>query len=128
MEKYWAPMNFPIFGEDRRKIEYLVHQVDDVTHLVELEQLVDEQSQVLEEQGHAMQEMWRELLLRQNRTRQYHRRVVRVLVARHFRRYSLTDVMAELDAPDLPRYLAPGDTAPRSGLYRIVHGADVTPA
>jgi PAS domain S-box-containing protein len=32
-ERYWSPMNSPVFGADRR-IEYLVHRVEDVTEFV----------------------------------------------------------------------------------------------
>jgi PAS domain S-box-containing protein len=32
-ERYWSPINSPVFGEDRR-IEYLIHRVEDVTEFV----------------------------------------------------------------------------------------------
>ena len=46
-ERYWSPVNSPIFGDDGR-VAYIVHQVEDVTKIVRLERERFEQDTQLE--------------------------------------------------------------------------------
>jgi PAS domain S-box-containing protein len=40
-ERYWSPINSPVFGQDRR-IEYIIHRVEDVTQFVQQKKTGDE--------------------------------------------------------------------------------------
>lgn len=47
-ERYWNPINSPVFGEDN-EVAYIIHSVDDVTEFVRLKQLTHQQHQITEE-------------------------------------------------------------------------------
>jgi signal transduction histidine kinase/ActR/RegA family two-component response regulator len=47
-ERYWSPVNSPVFAEDRQ-IAYVIHRVEDVTEFVRLKQLGSEQHKLAEE-------------------------------------------------------------------------------
>jgi EAL domain-containing protein (putative c-di-GMP-specific phosphodiesterase class I)/signal transduction histidine kinase/FixJ family two-component response regulator len=47
-ERYWSPVNSPVFGEDGRTIEYIVHRVEDVTDFVRLKLAGSEQQRITE--------------------------------------------------------------------------------
>jgi hypothetical protein len=34
LEKYWVPMNFPVFGHQSREVVAVIHRVEDVTRFV----------------------------------------------------------------------------------------------
>lgn len=44
-ERYWSPLNSPVF-DAQGKLRYIIHSVEDVTELVKLHQIVDEQRQI----------------------------------------------------------------------------------
>jgi len=47
-ERYWNPINSPVFSEDN-EVAYIIHSVEDVTEFVRLKQLTHQQHQVTEE-------------------------------------------------------------------------------
>jgi PAS domain S-box-containing protein len=54
-ERYWSPLNMPVFGEDN-EISYIIHRVEDVTEFVHLKQKGVEEHNLTEEmREHAMQ-------------------------------------------------------------------------
>lgn len=44
IEKYWSPLNAPVFGKDG-KIAYIIHRVEDVTEFIQLQQRESEISE-----------------------------------------------------------------------------------
>ncbi len=62
-EKYWSPMNSPIFGENE-EIAYIIHRAEDVTEFVRLKQLGIEQHKLTEELQAQTQQMEAEIFLR----------------------------------------------------------------
>jgi signal transduction histidine kinase len=42
-ERYWSPINCPVFGA-KREITYIIHRVEDVTEFVRLKQIVEQHS------------------------------------------------------------------------------------
>lgn len=44
-ERYWSPINIPIFGKDG-KVAYLLHRAEDLTEFIRVKQLGVEQSQL----------------------------------------------------------------------------------
>lgn len=55
VERYWSPVNAPVFGPDG-KIRYLIHRVEDVTTQWRLEQLGAEQARELERLNRALEQ------------------------------------------------------------------------
>jgi signal transduction histidine kinase len=47
-ERYWSPMNSPVFGEGE-ELAYIIHRVEDVTEFVRLQQLGTEQEKLTAE-------------------------------------------------------------------------------
>ncbi|MBD1930489.1 PAS domain-containing protein [Trichocoleus sp. FACHB-69] len=62
-EKYWSPINSPIFGENE-EIAYIIHRAEDVTEFVRLKQLGIEQHKLTEELQARTQQMEAEIFLR----------------------------------------------------------------
>ncbi|MBD1929421.1 PAS domain-containing protein [Trichocoleus sp. FACHB-90] len=62
-EKYWSPINSPIFGENE-EIAYIIHRAEDVTEFVRLKQLGIEQDKLTEELQARTQQMEAEIFLR----------------------------------------------------------------
>lgn len=62
-ERYWSPMNSPIFGENE-EISYIIHRAEDVTEFVRLKQLGIEQHKLTEELQARTQQMEAEIFLR----------------------------------------------------------------
>ena len=46
-ERYWSPVNSPVFGPNQQ-IAYIIHQVEDVTEVVRLQQVGSEQHRLIE--------------------------------------------------------------------------------
>ena len=62
-EKYWSPINSPIFGENE-EIAYIIYRAEDVTEFVRLKQLGIEQHKLTEELQARTQQMEAEIFLR----------------------------------------------------------------
>jgi signal transduction histidine kinase/ActR/RegA family two-component response regulator len=62
-ERYWSPVNSPVFGEDS-EIAYIIHRVEDVTEFVRLKQLGNEQNKVTGELRTRAEQMKAEIYLR----------------------------------------------------------------
>ena len=62
-EKYWSPINSPIFGENE-EIAYIIHRAEDVTEFVRLKQLGIEQHKLTQELQARTQQMEAEIFLR----------------------------------------------------------------
>ena len=48
-ERYWSPVNSPVFARDGAELAYIIHRVEDVTDFVRLKQQGLEQNRVTEE-------------------------------------------------------------------------------
>lgn len=68
-EKYWSPLNTPILGEDGEVI-YIIHQAEDVTEFVKLNQVRTEQLKLTEELQSHTRQMEREILRRSEQLQQ----------------------------------------------------------
>jgi signal transduction histidine kinase len=62
-ERYWSPMNSPVFGPDG-KIAYIIHRVEDVTEFIRLKQSEMEQSKLTQELRTKTTQMETEIFLR----------------------------------------------------------------
>jgi len=62
-ERYWSPVNSPVFGPDG-KLEYIIHRVEDVTEFVYLKQQRREQSEKTETFRRRAEQMEAEVYLR----------------------------------------------------------------
>jgi signal transduction histidine kinase len=47
-ERYWSPVNSPVFKQGMKEIIYIIHRVEDVTEFVHLKNLGDEKSKRME--------------------------------------------------------------------------------
>jgi signal transduction histidine kinase/ActR/RegA family two-component response regulator len=61
-ERYWSPINSPVFGEDQQ-IRYVIHRVEDVTEFVRLKQLGTEQEKLTQELRQRAEKMESEVYL-----------------------------------------------------------------
>lgn len=59
-ERYWSPVNTPVFSEDR-KVAYIIHRVEDVTEFIRLKQAGNEQHKLAEELRTRSQQMEAEI-------------------------------------------------------------------
>ena len=50
VEKFWMPLNSPLFGNGSREITHILHEVEDVSSLVSLRVTLDEEKLMLAEQ------------------------------------------------------------------------------
>jgi PAS fold len=62
-ERYWSPINSPIFGPNR-EVAYIIHRVEDVTDFVHLKQLGSEQHKLAEEFRSRAEQMEAEVYMR----------------------------------------------------------------
>ncbi|MBD1905908.1 PAS domain-containing protein [Trichocoleus sp. FACHB-832] len=62
-ERYWSPINSPIFGENE-EIAYIIHRAEDVTEFFRLKQLGIEQHKLTEKLQARTQQMEAEIFLR----------------------------------------------------------------
>src|SRR5262249_12541871 len=69
IEKFWAPVNTPVFGGDSREITHILHHVTDVTQVVRLRQWIAEQSVLLAEQRATLDRMRQDLVRGQRELR-----------------------------------------------------------
>jgi hypothetical protein len=61
VEKFWLPVNTPVFGGDSRDITYIIHHVADATQAVVLRRWIAEQELLLAEQCVTLDRMRQEL-------------------------------------------------------------------
>jgi hypothetical protein len=122
-EKYWSPINAPVFAPGSQEILYVVHHVRDVTPLMRAEHAIAEDMTVNRELRETAEARLSEL-----RRQQAELHAAQDAVAAALRNVddalahgeSLSNVLQPyLRMPD--RYLAPGDVAPETGLYRVFH-------
>lgn len=62
-EKYWSPVNSPVFGEDN-KIIYIIHRVEDVTDFIRVKQQGVEQHKLAQDLQTRTERMESEIFLR----------------------------------------------------------------
>ena len=62
-ERYWSPVNSPVFGEDG-ELAFIIHRVEDVTEFVRLKQRGEEQREETEELRRRAESMASEIFLR----------------------------------------------------------------
>ena len=62
VEKYWTPLNFPIFGKGSREITHIVHEVIDFSRTTYLKKCLQEQFTANSEQQATLRDMLRDLM------------------------------------------------------------------
>jgi len=62
-ERYWSPVNSPVFGEDG-EVAFIIHRVEDVTEFVQLKQCGEKQREATEELRRRAEHMEGEIFLR----------------------------------------------------------------
>ncbi|HET7677233.1 MAG TPA: response regulator [Candidatus Limnocylindrales bacterium] len=73
-ERYWSPVNSPVLDE-RGRLAYIIHRVEDVTEFVRLRQLESEQARITEELRTRTREMEAEIYLRAQEVAEANRRL-----------------------------------------------------
>ena len=73
-ERYWSPVNSPVFGSDGQII-YIIHRVEDVTEFVHLKQAGIEQNKLTEELQSKTSQMEAEIFLRAQEVQNVNRRL-----------------------------------------------------
>jgi len=67
-ERYWSPINAPIFGSDN-EVAFLIHRVEDVTEFIRAKQHGRDQEQLAENQRLRVERMEAEIFLREQELR-----------------------------------------------------------
>jgi len=128
VERFWAPLNAPVFGSGSEEITHLVHQVTDVTQAVLLRRWIDEQVRLMAEQRATLEETQRRVMRRQ-RELQAARKPLNAMVRRRGPPGASPDEIARrLGAPDFRRYLHAGERAPESAIYHAYHRGGCAPS
>jgi hypothetical protein len=121
IEKHWLPVNSPAFGSGSREITHLIHQVEDVTQTELLRQWITEQSRVLTEQLSALDRIQQEFEKAQLDSSAARTPLAAMLRAGATGPGKLVEIQRRIGAPELRRYLTPGQRAPVSGIYNVFH-------
>lgn len=121
VEKFWAPMNIPVFGSGSREITHVLHQVEDMTQAVFLRQSLAEHALVLAEQQATLGRMRQDLRRRRREVRAAQQLLAAMLQAGNLWEPSLEALQRQLGVPDMGRYWGPGHGAPVAGLYTVFH-------
>jgi hypothetical protein len=121
VEKFWAPVNAPVFAAGSRELSHVLHRVEDVTQAVFLRRGFEEESLVVAEQLATLDRMRQELLRRQREARAAQESLEAMLRAGRLREPQVAALRGELGAPDTRQYWAPGQHAPVTAIYGIVH-------
>lgn len=121
VEKFWAPMNTPVFGSGSREITHVLHQVEDMTQAVFLRQSLAEQALVLAEQRATLDRMRQDLLRRQREVRADQQSLAAMLQEGEPAGASLEALQGHLGGPDMRWYWGPGHGAPVAGIYTSFH-------
>ena len=79
VERFWSPINVSVFGCGGREITHLVHQVEDVTQAVLLEQWINEEREITRERLEALELMRQELLESQSMLEKARRQLFLIL-------------------------------------------------
>jgi hypothetical protein len=121
VEKYWAPMNYPVFGRGSREITHVVHQVFDFTRTLQLRQRVEEQIIANEEQQSTVEEMLRQLKSDRRDLDIARKRLSEIVHAPDEPQPLVNELSKRLGSLDANSYLSAGYSAPRSGVYDVFH-------
>lgn len=121
VQKYWLPSNTPVFGAGSQEPTHLVHQVQDVTQVVELQRWLDEQALVNDEQLESLERILADLTARGRELQRDRKRAAALLRGRARHRESLAELEQRWQVPETRRYLGPGDRVPRNAIYRAYH-------
>ena len=62
-ERYWSPVNSPVFGTNR-EITHIIHKVEDVTEFIQLKQQGNQQHQLHQKMQNRVEQMEAEIYLR----------------------------------------------------------------
>jgi signal transduction histidine kinase/DNA-binding response OmpR family regulator len=73
-ERYWSPVNSPIFGSDKQ-VAYIIHRVEDVTEFIRLKQQGDEQDKLTKDLRTHTEQMETEIYLRAREVQEANRRL-----------------------------------------------------
>lgn len=121
VERFWSPINFPVFGRGSREITHLVHQVEDVTLAVLLRQWINEECEITREQLEGLELMRQELLQSQSKLEKARRQISLMLQSPGSRQFSLTEIQRQFEIPDELRCWRADDEVAVSGIYEIFH-------
>jgi hypothetical protein len=121
VEKFWLPVNRPVFGGGGRRITHVIHQVEDVTEAVLQWQLLADQTAVLAEQRGTLKQMQEDLARRERDARAARRSLKAILRMGSGEEPPLEAIERQFGALDDPKYWGPGDRAPVTGLYDEFH-------
>ena len=129
VEKFWAPVNRPVFGRGSREITHLLHEVEDVTQAMQLASWMEEQALVNMEQRSTLKQMQRDLTRRERQLIAAQERLSETLRVGGHAAWTVRELQIQLGAPDGRRYLQPGNLTPTSGKYRAYHqrGCELNP-
>ena len=127
VEKYWAPMNSPVFGSGSREITHVLHEVTDVTQALFLDRCFEEQELVLAEERATLDRMRQHQLHREGKLRAARKVLTRMLQRGTIDERWVDARLPPRGVPDARRYRGPGERAPVSGFYNVFHqGACLT--
>jgi hypothetical protein len=121
VEKFWAPVNTPVFGGGSREVTHILHHVTDVTRAVALRSALGEEARALEEQRVTLQRMRQELTYRQREVRAAQESLAGMLRAGNVQEPALQTFETHFGMVNLGPYLGPGDRAPQTGFYKVYH-------
>ena len=121
IEKFWAPLNTPVFSSDGRSVERIVHQVQDVTQVVSLQQWIEEQSILVAEQLATVERMRRDLTQRQRELVAARDTLETFADAQGSEVASAEELRLLLRAPDRQRFFAAGELAPDHAIFSAFH-------
>jgi hypothetical protein len=121
VEKHWLPTNSPVFGSGSNEIVYLTHQVTDVTQAVLRRRWLDEELTVLREQYDTIQRMLGDITERQQVLDAQRAQLDAILLDPARAPSYLSQLLSNLQVPGHSRRLHPGEHAPISGIYDMLH-------
>ncbi len=124
VEKFWLPVNSPVFGNGSNEITHLIHQVEDVTRAEMLHRWVEEQSLVVAEQRESLTRMQQALTRYQRDLRAARKPLTEILQGTGSEDSSVEDLRAKLGAPESRHYFPPGSRVPVPGIYIAFHQGD----
>jgi hypothetical protein len=121
VEKYWRPLNRPVFARGSTEITHLIHEVQDVTRAVALRGWIQENFLAIEEQRSTLQQMLCDLADRERSLRTAFRALAVMGRGQAPLSRTVEEINTLVEAPETSHYFSAGQTATLSALYSVFH-------
>ena len=123
VQKFWLPVNYPVFGSGSEEITHVIHEVRDVTRVVQIRRWLREQRIALREQVETLQRMEADLERRDQELQEADAPLGAMLEGADSN-VTVADISSNIGVPPHYEYFHPGELSPVSGIFSAHHSPD----